>query len=278
MRHLAAPPLLALHRMLAMGRRPPKGAVRLVILHDVLEAQQDALARLAAHAKARFGLATPGWAQARLAGKGSADGAAPVLFGFDDGFASNFAAARAVLDPLGLKAVFFVCPGLVDLPPERRQAAVAEQVFRGRAQSAPDLMGWEDIKALAAAGHAIGCHGFDHTALAELPAAELERQVAGAADRLEQVLGRPTPWFAFPFGDIGSIDSAALAAVGACFPLCRSGIRGLAHAGTHPLALPAESVDLSASWAWQRLALEGGLAPLYNGDRARLDAMARQRP
>jgi peptidoglycan/xylan/chitin deacetylase (PgdA/CDA1 family) len=274
-RRTLAPPLLALTRAAAL-RRPPKGAVRLVILHDVPEAKLGALRRLALHAKARFGLATPEWAAERLAGKGRADGAAPVLFGFDDGFVSNWRATWEVLDPLGAKALFFVCPGLIDLPPAGRAAAVAERVFRGRVADPPELMGWKDLRALAEAGHAIGCHGFDHAALSGLSDADLHRQVAVAAQRLEDMMGRPTPWFAFPFGDIASIDAQALAAIGARFRLCRSGVRGLAHAGSHPLALPAESVDLSAPWHWQCLALEGGLAPLYRSARARLTAMARE--
>lgn len=274
LRALLARPLLAAHRLAGLVRRPPIGAVRMVILHDVPPPQWGALGRLVNHASRRFGVIGPDEARARLAGEAKPDRRAPVLFTFDDGFRTNFDAAGAVLDPLGVKALFFVCPGLVDLPPAQRPAAVAARVLLRPGAEAPALMEWDDIRTLERAGHGIGCHGMDHARLAGLGAAALEHQVGAAGRRLAAALGHRVDWYAFTFGDVGSIDSAGLTAIGAHFPLCRSGVRGLAHAGTPPLALPAEAVDLESDWAWQCLALEGGLAPLYRRRLARLAAMA----
>ncbi len=274
LRALLARPLLAAHRLAGLVRRPPLGAVRMVILHDVPPLQWEALGRLVKHASRRFGVIGPDEARARLAGEAKPDRRAPVLFTFDDGFRSNFEVAGAVLDPLGVKALFFVCPGLVDLPQAEQPAAVVTRVLLRPEAEAPALMNWDDIRALERAGHGIGCHGMDHARLAGLEAATLEHQVGAAGRRLAEALGHRVAWYAFTFGDVGSIDAAALAAIGAHFPLCRSGVRGLAHAGGHPLALPAEAVDLDADWAWQCLALEGGLAPLYRRRLAALSAMA----
>jgi peptidoglycan/xylan/chitin deacetylase (PgdA/CDA1 family) len=251
----------------------------MLVVHDVPPTRQGAFVRLLEHCRDRFGFVTPNEAVARLSGHCVADGRAPVLLTFDDGFSSNGIVARGVLDPLGVKALFFVCPGLIDGPPATRRAQIAAHVFRGRVTandlpSGLDLMEWADLRDLETSGHTIGCHSLSHDCLAGLGIDALSHQVATAKQRLEAELGECSPWFAFPFGDITSIDKAALAAIGRHFPLCRSGVRGLAHADSPPLALPAESVDLTESWAWQQLTAAGVLAPLYRGARARLADMA----
>jgi peptidoglycan/xylan/chitin deacetylase (PgdA/CDA1 family) len=275
LRALAAPLALAAWRATGPLRSNPPGAVRILILHDVPEAQFTALADLIAVLQRNAGLVTPAQAEARLAGRAPVDGKAPVLLSFDDGFLSNFQVTREILDPLGVKALFFVCPALVEMAPEDRRAAIGANIFRGRrGVDGLDLMDWEQLKGLAASGHEIGCHSARHVSLAGLEAGELEDEVGAAKARMVTVLGRASRWFAFPFGDVANIDRTALGVIGRHFPLCRSGVRGLAHAGSHPLALPAESVDLGAPPALRLLAAEGGMAPLYRGRLRRLEEMA----
>lgn len=275
LRRLAAPLVLAAWRAAAVMRPNPPGAVRILILHNVPRAQFSVLADLIAKLQRNAGLVTPAEAANRLSGAAPADGKAPVLLTFDDGFASNFQLAREILDPAGVKALFFVCPGLVDMEGPERAAAIGANVFRGRCGAdGLDLMDWEQLKALGASGHEIGCHSAHHVRLAGLAPAALDDEIGAAGARLEAVLGRTSPWFAFPFGDVDSIDAPALGVIGRHFPLCRSGVRGLAHAGRHRLALPAESVDLGAVPALRLLAAEGGMAPLYGRRLRRLEAMA----
>lgn len=275
LRYLAAPLALAAWRASAPLRPNPAGAVRILILHDVPSSQFPALAELVAILQRQGGLIGPAEAAARLAGQGPEDGKAPVLLSFDDGFVSNFQVVRHILDPAGVKALFFVCPGLIDLDGPGRAAAIAANIFRGRRlASGLDLMDWRQLAELAEQGHEIGCHSARHTALAGLDGTMLEDEIGAAKAHMVAVLGRASPWFAFPFGDVASIDALALAAIGRHFRYCRSGVRGLAHAGSHPLALPAESVDLGASAALRGLAAEGGMAPLYRSRRHRLEEMA----
>ncbi|CAA7613508.1 Predicted xylanase/chitin deacetylase [Candidatus Terasakiella magnetica] len=278
-RDALAPLALTVWRLAARLRTVPKGAVRLVILHDVAPDRVEAFRTLVDHLGRTCGLIGPREAADRLAGRCDPDGRAPALLTFDDGFRSNLEATWAVLDPLGVKALYFICPGLMDLPLSQQRAAIAAHVHAGKRREADlpphlALMSWDEVRQLAASGHAIGCHSLTHDRLAGLDRPELERQVGEAKGRMEAMLGASTPWFAFPFGDLASIDAPALSVIARHFPLCRSGIRGLAHNGTSPLALPAESVDLDATAAWQALAAEGALAPLYRGRLARLEHLA----
>jgi peptidoglycan/xylan/chitin deacetylase (PgdA/CDA1 family) len=102
-----------------------------------------------------------------------------LLLTFDDGGISNRALAAQLLGARGLRAHFFVCSGLV-----------------GR----PGFLGPQDLRALAAAGHAIGSHGCSHVALTELSAQALRTELVRSKAELEQLLGRPCTEISLPYG------------------------------------------------------------------------------
>ncbi|MBI5163376.1 MAG: polysaccharide deacetylase family protein [Magnetospirillum sp.] len=279
LRHHLATPLLLAHRLVRAVRSSPPG-VRLLLLHDVPTEAMPAFERLVAWLAASGRLASPAVAEAVLDGGAVPPGPERCVLTFDDGFVSNVAAAR-VLERHGARGLFFLCPGLMDLSGANQRAAVAANVFDGRIKpgALPEAlrpMTWDEAAALSAAGHAIGSHSLLHRRLTRLGGGELERDLATAAQMLGERLGRAIPWFAFTFGDIGSVSADVLAAVGRHHRYCRSGIRGANRAGTPPLALLADQIDPETPWAWQRLAVEGGLDRRYAAARARLAAMASQ--
>ena len=279
LRHQLASPLLGLHRLIGAFRRRPPGAVRILLLHGVAPAEMPALAQVLDSIAAGDGFVTPAEAEARLDPAFAPDGRAPTLVTFDDGFSSNLTAAQEILPRHNVKAVFFICPGLMDLAPADQPGAVARHMFRGATSvldlpPAPVLMGWEDVAGLSAMGHVIGAHGLTHRNLARLGTAELLVEVNESGDRIKARLGRPVEWFAYPFGDIESLSAKAMGVIAARFRLCRSGVRGLNASGTDSFALLAQQVDLLAPPAYRSLALEGGLDLPYRDARIRLAAIA----
>jgi len=253
-----------------LWRRLSPGGFRILLLHDVPAAQRPALARILGDLAAAGRLITPAEAEALLAGAPPPPGPAPVLVSFDDGFASNRIVAETILAPLGIRALLFVCPGLIDLPPAEQAAAVGANVLRGQRPAPEPLLSWDELAALAAAGHVIANHTLTHPRLAGLSPARLATEIGGGAELLAHRL-EPSAWFAFPFGDVGAVDAAAMAEIGRHHRFCRSGVRGGNHAATPKLALRADHLDLAASPAWQALSLAGGLDPLYASARHRLD-------
>jgi len=269
-RHLVAPFWLMARNL--MSAAYPPGAFRILLLHDIQPRQETALDHLLSHIGGAMGFMTPDDVPARLA-MTAPDSRCPVLVSFDDGFASNHATAKSVLARHRVRALFFVCPGLMDLPRDRQLSAIAANVFRGKANAAPEMMTWNQAEDLAGMGHTVGGHGMSHACLASLDPARLEDEIGGARRRLLERLGSPAEWFAFPFGDIGSIDKEALSVTARHFRYCRSGVRGQNQVGTSPFGLLAEHVDLDAPLAYQRMALEGGLDGRYAKARARLKGM-----
>jgi peptidoglycan/xylan/chitin deacetylase (PgdA/CDA1 family) len=101
-----------------------------------------------------------------------------VSLTFDDGLASQRLAAE-LLSARGLTGTFYVPSGLV-----------------GR----PGRLGWDDLRALAAQGHAVGGHTSTHVHLPELAAGAARGEIEGDRDALlEHDLDPVT--FAYPYGE-----------------------------------------------------------------------------
>ncbi len=280
-RNAASGPLLHMNRLARLIVRPRRG-YRALLLHDVRLHEVEALRNLITGVTERHGLIDPADVEYTSA-RGQAKDTAfkfpnGTLFTFDDGFRANFALAGDVLEPLGVRAVFFVCPGLIDLNGESQARAVSEDILRSTSAARGldqerCLMSWQELRTLRDRGHAIGCHGMFHRNLASLSASELNEEIIGGADLLAERMGERTPWYAFAFGDIDSISGAALSLIGSRFPICRSGIRGLNAENSPNWPLLADHIDLSAVSSYRQLVMEGGLDALYRSRRKRLRQM-----
>lgn len=266
-RHLLAPPLLAAHRLARLLTRRA-GGVRLLLLHDVPPSEMAALDHLLSSLGKTGRLGSP---------RDYGSGRACCILTFDDGFASNLEAA-ALLERHGARGIFFVCPGLMALPWDEQRAAIAANVFDGkrRPEDIPErmrLMTWDELRDLEARGHVIGSHTLNHRRLTGLAQAEMEDEIRGSSMAFEREMGRVPEWFAFPFGDIDSVNAGILHCAGRLHRYCRSGIRGANGPDTHRLAVLADHVDLAAPPAYRMLAAEGGMDSRYSGARERLKAM-----
>jgi peptidoglycan/xylan/chitin deacetylase (PgdA/CDA1 family) len=281
-RQRAARPWLRIYRILSKLAPTPPGAFRILALHGIPPAYFQGLRRLLHYLLEENGILTPAEAESRLDARvpSSEEGRVPYLVTFDDGFSSNWRAAVEVLDPLGVKAVFFLCPGLMDLPPARQSEAIAHHICEG-VMSAGEFpfdtafMSWDEVSSLVTAGHTIGSHSLSHRRLAGLEPGAKAQEVVAAARLLEQRLGIKVIWFAYPFGDVDSIDAPSLGVVAREHRFCASGLRGLNSARTHPLGLFREEINLDAPFDYQRLILAGGLDILYRRQRRRLGRMLR---
>jgi peptidoglycan/xylan/chitin deacetylase (PgdA/CDA1 family) len=118
-----------------------------------------------------------------------------TLITFDDGYRDVLERALPVLQRHGYPAVLFVPLGFVGgdrpLPHDRRLAA------RGIDNR---TLGWDELRALDAAGVGIECHGISHSPLSALPIGDAAQEIALAKLRLEEQLGRAVRAFAYAKG------------------------------------------------------------------------------
>lgn len=99
------------------------------------------------------------------------------------------------------------------------------------------MLTWEEIRQLAAAGVEIGSHGVNHEIHHEHQPAEVRlAELTGSKTCLEDNLGRACRAFAFPNGNFLATSPAELAAAG--YDLGFTTSPGLAAPGTDPYLLP----------------------------------------
>ncbi len=243
--------------------------MRIIILHDTPPNFLDSLKAVVDTLRGNHLLCGPGDFEPACAAARTR-----YILSFDDGFASNLAAARE-LASLGVSALFFVCPGLITLSGNAQAAAVSEAFFGGRPVPAgARLLTWDEISEIVSLGHEVGAHGMTHARLSELNGASLAHEITGAGEALAERFGVHPKWYAYSYGDIASISAEALAIVRRHYRYCRSGVRGINGPTTNRHALRGEEVRLDGPAAYRHLVLEGGLDLRYRDARLLLDSMA----
>lgn len=115
----------------------------------------------------------------------------PVVITFDDGLANNYTAAYPILKKYNLPATVFVVPDWV-----------APKVSRTD-ETRPDerrYMAWDQIREMSHNGISIGAHTISHRSLPTLTLEETRYELLESKARLEQQLGQPVKFFAYPYG------------------------------------------------------------------------------
>lgn len=113
---------------------------------------------------------------------------------FDDGHLSNFELAAPILESHRMTALFFITVGWTG--------------------TKAGYMGWDELRALHAAGHTIGAHGWSHTLLTHCDEDGLRQELEGAKRALEDGLGTAVTTISLPGGRYNRRVLAACAAAG----------------------------------------------------------------
>jgi peptidoglycan/xylan/chitin deacetylase (PgdA/CDA1 family) len=160
-----------------------------------------------------------------------------VAVTFDDGYLSSHRRAAPILARLSFTATLFLTTDAVGLPSYREIPA-----FRDSGQPPDDRpLRWPEIADLAAAGWAIEAHGCGHPPLLGLGDDALRHEVADCRAVIEQRLGRPVRFFAYPVGDSDRRARAAVRSAGYSAAFAAGG--GLARHRSDLFRLPRIGVN-----------------------------------
>jgi peptidoglycan/xylan/chitin deacetylase (PgdA/CDA1 family) len=107
---------------------------------------------------------------------------------FDDGWRNWITTALPVLQSLGVRATFFVCPGLF---------GARHPELDGEAGA---LIDEEEVRALHRAGMEVGSHTLSHRDLRRLDDSELEHELLESKRAVEGLTGEPCRTLAYPYG------------------------------------------------------------------------------
>lgn len=115
----------------------------------------------------------------------------PVVFTFDDGYRNFGTEAAPALEAAGWRGTVFAVAGLLG----------ATNEWDNRAGDAVEpLLTAAELRELDAKGHEVGSHTMTHARLVDLGTEAAREEVCAARARLEEALGKPVPYFCYPYG------------------------------------------------------------------------------
>jgi len=156
-----------------------------------------------------------------------------ILFTFDDGYNSQLNFAQQVLDTFNIKAIFFIVPNFAKIIDKNEsfnflQNNIKYKLYDKRPDISLSNMKWDDIKYLYQKGHVIGAHSLNHLNLTKIEnQKKLEEEIFSDRDAISIKIGsNKIINFAYPFGDIKSINSHVYKIISRQFVNIFSGVRG----------------------------------------------------
>ncbi len=259
--------------------------LRVLLYHDIPPGEQSRFAEQLRWLAQTWTFVTPEHFSSMVSGEVPIRGF-NLLLSFDDGFASNRLVAEQVLNPIGIRALFFVVSDFVSFEDrEEARRFIAKNIYPGScAEELPahwTNMKWGDLEALLEQGHCIGSHTRTHARLSQIDdRAELEMEIVSSADELEKRLNEPINHFSYTFGDLGSFSQDALDVARRRFRFVHSGLRGDNSKSLHPLGLRRDSSAFQDAHLNYKIFsnsllgafLEGGADFKYARDCALLDS------
>ena len=152
-----------------------------------------------------------------------------LLITFDDGFKDNLN-ILPILDKFSISALFFVCPGLVQLQNSNTLfPLLAKKLFRiPSIDKDIELLNWDDLRYIQDRGHSIGNHSLLHYQVNKLSIKELKEDINLSKSLLEENLkkSKSLESFSYPFGGAEHINAVSLQLLAENFKYVFSGIRG----------------------------------------------------
>ena len=153
-----------------------------------------------------------------------------ILVTFDDGFLSQKKFTEEILDPLGIKALFFIPYNFIGLNSKKSYEYSQNFFFPSRKINKEDgdlkSMNWNDIKFLINHGHTIAAHTINHPSLSKLDYNNKEIEIIQSGDLLEKKLKLNINMFAYPFGNLDNVDQDSIKIAKRRYKYAFSNMRG----------------------------------------------------
>lgn len=246
--------------------------LRILCFHETSPRELATLQRLVGWCRARFELASPADADDLLAGRWRTSGRDRVLLTFDDGLASNHAAA-AWLAREGISATFFVIPSLLDRSMDeylRHHERRGVKAHPPQGYAGARGLSRAQVREMAAMGHRIGAHNDGHRDLGAIhDEAGLRYEIGGALEGVAELTGAACHDFAIGFGQPDNVSDEAAAYLLARCPRVFACHRGLNVPGLTPRFLLRDTVEPEHPFVFTTACLEGA-ADHRLADRDRL--------
>jgi peptidoglycan/xylan/chitin deacetylase (PgdA/CDA1 family) len=152
----------------------------------------------------------------------------PVVITFDDGYEDNYLVALPILEKYNLSATVFIVPNLI---------------------GTEGYLSWQQVTEMQQRHTEIGSHTMSHIAMDEIGEEQQRQEASESKSVLEQHMGKPIRFFAYPFGGFTATTEQILQEAGyrgAC-----AGMPGLNDKSTDVYALKRINVPHPKYGLWE---------------------------
>ena len=133
-----------------------------------------------------------------------------VAFTFDDGWRDCYTQIAPQLEKYGVNAMFFINPNFADAADNNDVAYIENFTVNTTKSPGKHPMTWAQIKELLDRGFLFGAHTLDHYCINDNNFGELEHQIGDCRKMMEEKLGVPCEYFAFPYGRLEHANPASI--------------------------------------------------------------------
>lgn len=208
--------------------------LRVIIFHDIENNQQQKFEKLIKKLKETWNIITPIEFKKLITNNNVNIKKKNILITFDDGYKSQKKITEKYLDPLNIKALFFVVSDFIKLKTKEEAHNFIRKNFYKEEKSELNLdestlnMSQEDIQELIGNGHTIGGHTSTHAELSKIKDNNIFfDEIVNSSLRLENIIQNyKIEDFAYTFGDLESIDEKSTKTILQNYKYLYSGLRG----------------------------------------------------
>ena len=212
----------------------PKDQIRVLIFHHIEKKNFDKFENLLNFISKNFCIISPDEFKMYISGNYKKDNKKKkILITFDDGYKSQKEITEKYLNPLNIKALFFLVSDFINCDSkEVAQKFVRNHFYKKIYNDYLDFdlenMNIDDVNYLVNSGHTLGAHTKTHPQLSKIDnEEELISQIIDCKRNLEGLFNKiKINDFAYTFGDFDSINKNALNYISKNYTYVYSGLRG----------------------------------------------------
>lgn len=207
--------------------------LRVLIFHNIGKEKETSFYELIQNLKKNWNIVSPEEFKNIISGIKSLDKKNNILLTFDDGYKSQKIVTEKYLDPLNIKALFFIVSEFIKIGDIKDSQNFIRKNFyddqlNDKLDEATTNMNKQDIIDLIQKGHTIGCHTKTHMRLSKQKNIDiLQDEIIQSAREIESNLeGYEIEDFAYTYGDFKSINKISTKIILENYNYLYSGLRG----------------------------------------------------
>ena len=196
---------------------------------------------------------------------------------FDDAFKSQKIITEKFLDPLNIKALFFIVSDFVKISSkDEAHKFIKKNFFKDQnldhnIDLEANNMSLDDLRYLVSKGHTIGGHTKTHKQLSKIKDKDtLIKEIIDSKKFLENEIGIKIEDFAYTFGDLDSINKVSVDIIMKNFNYLYSGLRGN-NSNISSKILRRDAVDMKEDFEVISAYLNGYVDLIYNKKLIKLE-------